>query len=114
MVTLIQRQSAPFGYISGTLHSGLSGTGTVAVQGILGLLLNISIPSRAGALAGTPVSSYDVGWVNFGTSSGFEIKRLLRSDSQLVFPGVAGLWTLVGYTLLPGVTMTLTELRREP
>ncbi len=111
---LLQRQLAPFAYVSGPVHSGLSGTGTVAVSGILGVLLNISIPSRAGLIAGTPQTSYDVGWINFGTADGYELKRPLRSDSQLVFPEVAGTWTIVGYTLLQGVTMTITELRREP
>ena len=113
-IQLLQRQLAPFAYVTGPVHSGLSGTGTVSVQGILGVLLNISIPSRAGLVVGTPDNAFDVGWINFGTADGYELRRQLRSDSQLVFPDVAGAWTIVGYTLLPGVSMTLTELQREP
>jgi hypothetical protein len=112
-VELLQRQISPFAYVAGPAHSGLTGQGSIAVQGILGVLLNVSAPSRASVLSGEPDTLYDVGWINFGTASGYESKRMIRSDSQLIFPDVAGLWTLVGYTLLPGVTMTLTELRRE-
>jgi len=113
-VTLIQRQTAPFAYISGSVHAGLTGTGTVSVQGILGVLLNVSIPGRAGAVAGTPETRFDVGWINFGTADGFGDRKFIQSDSQVVFPTVNGLWTLVGYSLLPGVTMTITDLVREP
>lgn len=110
---LIQRQSVPFAYVAGATHAGLTGTGTVAVQGTLGVLLNVSIPSRAGAVTGTPETRYDVGWINFGTSDGYGPRQFIQSDSELLFPVVSGLWTLVGYSLLPGVTMTLTELVRE-
>lgn len=111
---LMQRQIVPFAYITGTTHSGLSGTGTVSVQGVLGVLLNVSIPSRAGESVGTPDTRFDVGWINFGTADGYEERRFIQSDSQLVFPNVGGIWTIVGYSLLPGVTMTLTEIIREP
>jgi len=111
---LMQRQIVPFAYITGATHSGLSGTGTVSVQGVLGVLLNVSIPSRAGESVGTPDTRFDVGWINFGTTDGYEERRFIQSDSQLVFPNVGGIWTIVGYSLLPGVTMTLTEIIREP
>jgi len=114
MVTLLQRQTAPFAYVSGASHTSLSGTGTVAVQGILGVLLNVSIPSRAGEVVGTPDTRFSVGWINFGTADGYGPRQFIESDSQVLFPTVNGIWTIVGYSLLPGVTMTLTELIREP
>ena len=114
MVTLLQRQVAPFAYLTGALHSSLSGTGTVSVQGILGVLLNVSVPSRAGLEIGTPDTVFEVGWINFGTVDGYTTRIRISSDSQLVFPRAPGQFTLVGYTLLPGVTMSLTEIVREP
>jgi hypothetical protein len=114
MVTLLQRQTAPFAYVSGASHTSLSGTGTVAVQGILGVLLNVSIPTRAGEVVGTPDTRFSVGWINFGTADGYGPRQFIESDSQVLFPAVNGIWTIVGYSLLPGVTMTLTELIREP
>jgi hypothetical protein len=114
MVTLIQRQTVPFAYISGATHSGLTGTGSISVQGILGVLLNVSVPARAGTEVGTPDTVYDCGWINFGTADGYSDRQFITSDSQVVFPAAAGAWTLVGYTFLPGVTVTITELIREP
>lgn len=113
LVTLIQRQIVPFSYISGPIHSGLTGTGSVTVTSIMGVLLNVSVPSRAGEIAGTPPVVFDCGWVTFGDANGYSVRKQIRSDSQVIFPEVAGLWREVGYTLLPGVTMALTELRRE-
>lgn len=114
LVTIIQRQGVPFAYVSGPMHSGLSGTGTVNVSAVIGVLLNVSIPARAGDQVGTPDTRWEVGWINFGTADGYNNRVQIFTDSQVVFPSVAGLYTIVGYTLLPGVTMTLTELVREP
>src|ERR1700674_219849 len=36
MVTLLQRQLAPFAYVSSTAHAGLTGSGTLSIQGLLG------------------------------------------------------------------------------
>jgi len=114
MVTLIQRQSVPFAYLTGTVHSGLTGTGSIAVTGILGVLLNVSAPVRAGVDVGTPDTNWDLGWINFGDSNGYEDRIWLRGTSQILIPPTAGLFTVVGYTLTPGVTLALTELVREP
>jgi hypothetical protein len=114
MVTLIQRQTVPFAYISGPLHSGLTGTGTISVQGILGVLLNVSVPARAGQVSGTPDTVFDCGWINFGTADGYADRQFITSDSQVIFPAAAGAWTIVAYTFLQGVTVSITELIREP
>jgi hypothetical protein len=113
LVTLIQRELSPFSYITGPAHSGLSGTGTIAVQGILGLLANISVPSSTGEIVGTPNVRLPLGRVNMGTVDGYTDRTELVMDSQLILPSNAGLFTLVGYSLEPGVTMTLTEIVRE-
>jgi hypothetical protein len=114
LVTLIQRQAVPFAYVSGATHSGLSGTGTIDCQGLLGVLLNVSVPARAGEESGTPDVRFEVGRVNFGTADGYVDRQIIFTDSQVVFPSRAGLFTVVGYSLAPDVTMTLTELLREP
>lgn len=113
MVTLLQRQLAPFAYITGPEHSGLTGTGSFAIQGVIGVLLNVSVPSRAGVEVGTPDTVFDCGWINFGTADGWSGNRAIRADSQVVFPEVAGAYVNLGYTLGQGVTMTVTELLRE-
>lgn len=113
MVTLIQRQSVPFAYVSGTTHSGLTGTGTLSVSGILGLLVNAGVPTSTSDIAGTPDVRIPIGRVNFGTADGYRDRDQLVTDSQVVFPAVAGLYTVIGYSLEPGVTATFTELVRE-
>lgn len=113
LVTLIQRQVAPFAYITGAVHSGLSGTGTIDVQGTLGVLCNVSVPDRAGRDDGTPVTVFDVGWINFATDDGYTERFFLSSDSQLILPRVPGIYTHIGYTVAPDATVTITELLRE-
>jgi hypothetical protein len=113
-VNLLQRQTAPFAYVLGPVHSALSGTGSFAVQGTLGLLLDVTVPDRAGRTAGTPVAVFDCGWLNFGTEDGYSERHFITSDTELVTPKLPGIYTTVGYTLLEGVSVTATELLREP
>lgn len=114
VVTLIQRQNAPFAYVFGPVHSGLSGTGTIDVQGVLGLLLNTSVPDRAGRDAGTPVQVFECGWINLATDDGYTERFFVANDSQLIIPRAAGIFTHIGYTFPDDVTCTVTELLREP
>jgi len=114
LVTLIQRQNAPFAYIAGPLHSGLSGDGVVDVEGIIGLLANSSVPDSATLIAGTPEVRLPIGRLNLATDDGYTDRWELVTDSQLILPRFGGLFTHVGYSLAPGVTLALTELRREP
>lgn len=114
MVTLVQRQAVPFAYVAGTAHAGLTGTGTVAVSGILALAAQVTtLPTQLGREAGTPLKLFDVGWLNLGTLDGYEEPVYLRAQNQLVVPRSAGLVTTVGYSLNSGVVMTLQELVRE-
>lgn len=115
LVTLQQRQTAPFAYLSSTVHAALTGAGSVAVSGILALKAALTaLPSNVGQEAGTPLSLFGAGWINLGTSDGFEERVQLTSTAQLIVPRMGGIITTVGYSLPPGVTLTLTELIREP
>jgi hypothetical protein len=114
LVTLIQRQIAPFGYVPGTAHAGLTGTGQFTVSGILGLSVNLTTtPARVGETYGDPVQLFDVGWVNVGSADGFGPRHLISSDPFIIRP-VAGDVTLVGYSIPADVVVTITELVREP
>jgi hypothetical protein len=112
-LNLIQRQAVPFAYVTGDSHA-VSDQGEVAVQGILGLLIELdSVPSRAGSLSGHPETIYSVGWVNLGTSDGWERKHVIE-HSPMILLGVSGAITRIGYSLAPDVEATITELVREP
>jgi hypothetical protein len=113
LVTLMQRQVAPFSYVIGAAHSALTGDGSVSVQGILGVHASLSVPDYLSVIDGTPAVHLRPGRINFGTADGFEDRHELVIGEQLVFPNVAGLWTAIGYTLADGVTLTLEELMRE-
>ena len=114
LVTVIQRQIAPFAYVPGAAHSGLSGTGSFAVSGILGLAVDITTaPARLGTIFGDPDQVFGAGWINVGTADGWGPREFISSDPFLLRP-VPGDITLVGYSIPADVTVTITELIREP
>jgi hypothetical protein len=114
MVTLMQRQIAPFGTIDGTAHAGLTGSGQFAVSGIIGLSVSLTaVPSNISSVAGDPLQMYGAGWVNTGTADGWGPRQFISSSPMLV-ELIPGNVTLVGYSLAPGVTATITEVLREP
>lgn len=115
LVTLIQRQAAPFAYIDGASHPGLSGDGGFDVQGILGVAIDITtLPSSYGLASGTPEELFGLGYVALGTADGHVHAARVEFDKTLVLPPQAGVYTTVGYTLSPGVVATIKELVREP
>ena len=114
MVTLIQRQSVPFAYVTGAAHAGLTGNGAVAVHGLLGVRVDITTaPSRLGSAAGDPVALWDAGWINLGTADGFG-QRVFITSNPLLKLGVSPAVTQVGYSIPGDVVVTITELVREP
>lgn len=115
LVTLIQRQLAPFSYIGSTAHAGLTGNGSIAVQGLIGARFQITADSDVqGELAGDPTVRSEVGWFNWGNADGVTAREFLNANQQLSFPAAAGQYTAIHYSLGVGVTLTITELEREP
>ena len=114
MVTLMQRQTVPFAYVPGATHSGLSGTGEIAVQGLIGAKITASVPGRAGLDLGHPDTVYDIGWINWGGADGYTPREKLVTSPQLSFPNAAGQFTKIGYTIPSDVTISILELVREP
>lgn len=114
LVTLIQRQIAPFSYVQSTTHTGLSGNGQFAVQGLIGLAVDLTTkPSRLGVVSGDPDTIFDAGWVAVGTADGWGPRHFISSDPFILRP-VPGDITLVGYSIPADVAATITELVREP
>ncbi len=114
MVTLVQRQLAPFAYVMGAAHAGLSGSGTFSVQGILGLKIALTTaPSRLGDVSGDPVTIWDAGWINTGTTDGFGPRIFISSNPMVVQP-ISSDVTVIGYSIPADVVCTITELVREP
>jgi hypothetical protein len=114
LVQLIQRQHVPFGSIPGMSHTGLTGSGTLSVQGILGLSVTPTvIPGYLSATMAPVNSYYRLGEISLGTAAGWE-RRMIVTHNPHLFTGIDGDITLVGYLFEPGVTATIQELVREP
>lgn len=114
LVTLIQRQAVPFAYVPGTRHTGLVGSGQLAVSGLIGLSVIVTtLPPWLGNIAGDPPELFDVGFVTLGTGDGWTKSVRLEHSPHLIFPITAAV-TEVGYTLSPGVVVDVLELVREP
>lgn len=115
IVTLIQRQLAPFAYNLGTVHTGLTGSGVLTVQGLIGAkIMPTTIPGYVGSVAGDPDTLWLESWVNWGNADGFADRQWLRSAPYLSLPQLASQFTKIGYSLAPGLVVDLTELKREP
>jgi hypothetical protein len=92
----------------------LTGSGQFGVQGLLGLIVNLTtLPAWIGNAAGVPPTNFDAGFVTVGTAGGWQRSVRLEHNPTLVLP-IDGAETLVGYTLRPGAVATITELVREP
>lgn len=114
-VTLIQRQAVPFAYVPGATHSGLTGSGALTVQGLLGVkVLPSSIPPDAGVVIGDPDTLWLDSWINWGNADGWTAREFLRSSPYVSLPNLAGQFTQIGYTLRPGMSVDIVELVREP
>lgn len=114
LVTLLQRQLAPFATVHGAAHTGLSGAGQIAVSGLIGVAVDLTTtPGRVGLVAGDPDTVFDVGWINVGTADGWGPRHFITSDPFVLTP-VSGDVTLIGYSLPADVVATITELVREP
>lgn len=114
-VTLIQRQAVPFAYLPSTVHAGLSGTGTLSIQGLIGASISITtLPSQLGRAGTTPLEIFDAGFVTFGTADGYPTSYRLEHNPQLLLPARCSAYTDLAYDLHPGVVITITELVREP
>jgi len=115
LVTIIQRQIVPFAYTSGTIHSGLTGTGSFAIQGLLGVKVELTTDSASlGQVTGTPPELFDRGFVTLGTADGYPQDYRIEHNPQIILPPRASAFTTLGYTLNPLVTARITELIREP
>ncbi len=113
-VNLIQRQNAPFAYIGGEQHIGLTGSGQFSVQGLLGMRVELTAVSTVvGVSEGVPEQTFEAGWIAWGNGDGFTQREFITNESFVSFPALAGQYTTFAYNLSVGVEATFSELNRE-
>jgi hypothetical protein len=115
LLTIQQRFTAPFAYIRHTEHSGLAGGGTLDVQGLVGLQIQVTtLPDYLGRDDGTPMHLFDGGWVSIGTEDGYSDFRRVDGVASVWLPPSMPAATVVAYSVPPGVVLRITELQAEP
>ncbi len=114
MVDLMQRRLLPFAWILGTAHTGLTGTGIISVQDVLGAVVSMTVPGGWGSTAETPRRLIpSVGSLQGSDGTSYSDNFQLHYENELIFFGQS--WaTGIRYNFRPGVTATLTPLLPEP
>lgn len=115
LVRSMQRNYAPFGYVFGSAHSGLTGTGSFAISRNLGVKLEVTAhPGSTVFSGGNPLYARDLGWISVSEADGMIQERRVSQLGFTWFPQLAPIATQVNYFLSPGVIATITELLPEP
>lgn len=117
LTTLVQRQLAPFAFIEGTMHSGLTGNGEFSLdQPIVGVRIFVldSLAGTVGVDDGHPETLYGLGWLRWGDSDGWRERVPIDTEALISTPYAASAMTKIGYSLPPGVEIDVVELEREP
>jgi len=114
MVDLMQRRLLPFAWILGTPHTGLTGTGVISVQDVLGAAVSMTVPGGWGSTAETPRRLIpSAGSLQGSNGTSYSDNFQLHYEQEIILFGES--WaTGIRYNFRPGVTVTLTPLLPEP
>lgn len=112
---LLQRQIAPYAFVTGAAHPGLSGAGNFSLtKSLVGIKLDCTtVPARAGLELGDPDAHFDLGWVSIGDADGWFATRPIRQLPLKWTPRWMSSATKIGYSLTQGVVARIDELERE-
>lgn len=115
LTTLIQRYQTPFAVIPSTFHAGLSGTGSLAVQGLIGVQYQVDeLPDAVHVTPGAPPYIRDLGWIGLELASGGTSEHRVTRQQELWLPPTAQLATTLAWSLTPNTVITIRELLAEP
>lgn len=113
IINLLQNlHTPPAGtYKKGTVHSGLTGSGTLSVTGLFGLQIQLTsgVPTQI-QFPGVPPYERSVGWMSVLTGDGMIDEVRITRQNQVWASALARYATQVGFQLNAGFSMTVTEL----
>lgn len=113
IINLLQNQAGPpaKAYTKGTVHGGLTGSGSLTVSGLFGVQIALTqgVPTAI-QFPGVPPYERSVGWCSILTGDGMIDEVRITRQNQVWASAVAPYATTVGYQLNSGFAMTLTEL----
>jgi hypothetical protein len=114
-LNLLQKRLLPFGWITGTPHTGLTGTGSISVLDILGVIVSFTtVPPGWGGTAETPSRKIPaLGSIQADDGTVYTDNFQLHYASQIIM--IDASWaTAVRYNLRPGTVATITPILPEP
>lgn len=116
VTSIYQSEPTPItSYADGTAHAGLSGDGTITlVDSALAIRVNITTdPTYLGLSVGSPNYLFDRGFIVpvINSSPVHGVDRLVFNPQFFALPELT---EQIGYSLSPGVVVTITELTAGP
>jgi hypothetical protein len=112
--TIMQRWKLPFAFVTGTVHSGLTDSGTIPISRLVGLRVDVTDSTPAGEFEGNPPYLKDQGWLSVSDGGAMLQETRITRGSQDWYPREMQLATVFGFFAKDGVTLTITELLTEP
>jgi hypothetical protein len=113
LVSLIAMRTGAMTYTLDQVHS-VTGTGELVVSGDIGVLVTgLTFAPGTGFDTSDPARIYDIGWITFGNSNGWEPRRPIWHAPQL-FLGMTPNFTKVGYNCGMATSVQITELIPSP
>jgi hypothetical protein len=112
--TLVQRYRLPFAVIPGAKHSGLTGSGSIAMSRLIGMRVELVGQPPDRVLEGQPPYLWDVGWMSVSDGGAMLQERRITRSRQDWLPPECAMANVFGYYCKPGVSLDITELEAEP
>lgn len=108
---ILSQTGGSIAYTKGTVHTALTGSASLTVAGLRGVLIDITAGSPTKPpLIGNPSYLWDMGWISMMDGDGMIEEKRLTRQHQVWTPRLAPNASIVGYYLNPGVVVNITEL----
>lgn len=115
LTTLIQRYQTPFAVIPSAFHTGLTGTGSIAVSSLIGVQYQVDqLPPTVRVTPGAPPYIRDLGWIGLELAAGGTAEHRVTRQQELWLPPTAQMANQLAWSLTPGTSITVRELLAEP